>query len=113
MGDAHELEPEPALFDAALSRWGLMLMLDPARVLARVHAALRPGAGIAAAVWDEPEHVPFLRASRRALERVLEVPRAGSDEPGPFRLAREGALDELLAPSTAGNTTSSTPRRPR
>ena len=94
--DAERLELEPASFDAALSRWGLMLMPEPRAALARIHAALRPGARIACSVWSEPARVPFLTLGREAVAQVLGVAPPPEGAPGPFRLAADGALYETL-----------------
>ena len=94
--DAHELDLEPASFDAAVSRWGIMLMLEPARVLAHIHAALRPGAYLAASVWGDPMSAPFLATPMRAARAVLSLDPPPADAPGPFRLCDEGALDDLM-----------------
>lgn len=87
---------EPASFDAALSRWGLMLMPGPDAALAGIRAALRPDARLACAVWAVPERAPFLVLGREEAARALGVPPAHPDVPGPFRLAEDGALTGLL-----------------
>ncbi len=94
--DAHELDLEEASFDAAVSRWGVMLMLDPARVVANIHRALRPGAYFAASVWGAPQTAPFLATPMRAARSVLNLDPPPADAPGPFRLCAEGALDKLF-----------------
>jgi ubiquinone/menaquinone biosynthesis C-methylase UbiE len=94
--DAQDLELEPESFDAAVTRWGLMLMLEPSRALDRVRQALRPGARLAASVWAAPETAPFLATPMRVARRVLDLEPHPPDAPGPFRLAAEGALDELF-----------------
>jgi ubiquinone/menaquinone biosynthesis C-methylase UbiE len=94
--DAQELDVEPGSFDAATSRWGLMLMLEPERALARIFAALRPGGGLAAAVWGPPETAPFLATAGRVAVRELGIEPPNPDAPGPFRLSEEGALDRLF-----------------
>ncbi len=94
--DAEQLDLEPGSFDAALSRWGLMLMLHPERSAAGIRAALRPGARLAASVWAEQEEVPFLATPGRVAREVLGLEAPDPDAPGPFRFAREGALDALL-----------------
>lgn len=96
-GDAEELDLAPASFDAALSRWGLMLMLRPERALAGIRRALRPGARLSASVWADPREVPFLATPGRVAREVLGLDAPAPDDPGPFRLAEEGALDALLA----------------
>jgi len=94
--DAHELALEPGSFDAAVSRWGIMLMLDPSRVLENIHSALRPGATLAASVWGDPKSAPFLATPMRAARSVLDLEPPPADAPGPFRLCDEGALDALM-----------------
>jgi ubiquinone/menaquinone biosynthesis C-methylase UbiE len=49
--DAERLEVEPATFDVALCGLGLMYFPDPARALAGMFGAVRPGGRAAAAVW--------------------------------------------------------------
>ncbi|MFT5284910.1 MAG: ubiquinone/menaquinone biosynthesis C-methylase UbiE [Planctomycetota bacterium] len=94
--DAHELDFEAESFDAAVSRWGLMLMLDPARVLTHIHAALKPKARLAASVWADPKTAPFLATPMRAARVELGLESPPDDAPGPFRLAEKGALAALL-----------------
>jgi SAM-dependent methyltransferase len=94
--DGEELGLEDAGFDAALSRWGLMLMLRPERAAASIALALRPGARLAASVWAPPEEVPFLATSGRVARAVLDLGPMDPDAPGPFRMAAEGRLDALL-----------------
>ena len=94
--DAHELDFEAERFDAAVSRWGLMLMLEPARVLEHIHATLKPEARLAASVWADPMNAPFLASPMRAARRELNLEAPPADAPGPFRLAEEGALDSLF-----------------
>jgi len=94
--DAERLELEPASFDAALSRWGLMLFPHPEAALERIHGALRPGGRLACAVWSTPDRVPFLTLGREAAARELGLPPPHADAPGPFRLAEPGRLAQLL-----------------
>lgn len=94
--DAEEMELEAESFDSATSRWGLMLMRDPAKAIERVRAALKPDARFAAAVWAPEDQAPFLSLTRSVLERELNLPPRDPNEPGPFRLCTEGALDALF-----------------
>lgn len=89
-----ELGDEP--FDAAVCRWGLMLMLDPVAAARRVHAALRPGARFATAVWASPDQVPFIAVPGAVLRRELDLPPADPDAPGPFRFQEVASLTALL-----------------
>lgn len=98
--DAEALAFDQASFDAVLSRQGLQFLPDVAGVLARLHAFLKPGGRLAAAVWGLPgavqfaAPVPLIRA-----ELQLPPPPAG---PGPFALADADHLAALV--ETAGFT---------
>ena len=92
--DAQSLGLPGASFDAALCRWGLMLVPRPAVAAAQVRTALRPGARFALAVWATADQVPFMRVARAVIERELSLPPADPAEPGPLRL---GDPDELTA----------------
>ena len=88
-----------ASVDAALCRWGYMLMADPAAALAETRRVLRPGGRVALAVWDTLESNPWaLLPARELIARGL-VPRPDPDAPpppGPFALSAPGRLQELL-----------------
>lgn len=95
--DAESLEVELGSFDAATSRWGLMLFADPHAAARGVHRALKPGARFAAAVWGPPERVPFLAIPHTVASRELQLPPPPPGTPGPFSLAADGALEAVLA----------------
>jgi SAM-dependent methyltransferase len=95
--DAEKLELEPASFDAALSRWGIMLLLDPMAALLGIRRALKPGARFASAVWSGPEHVPLIALPAMVLQRELGLPPPPPGTPGPMSLGAPGALEALLA----------------
>lgn len=46
-------------FDAAVCRFGLMFMPDPARILTSIRRVLRPHGKVAVATWSPPDKVPF------------------------------------------------------
>lgn len=94
--DAERLQLDPETFDAALSRWGLMLLAEPRAALERIHTALRPSGRLACAVWSVPERAPFLTLGREAAASELGLPPPHEDAPGPFQLAGEGQLAGLL-----------------
>lgn len=85
-----------ASVDAALCRWGYMLMADPAVALAETRRVLRPDGHVALAVWDGVEHNPWaLHPTAELIERGLTgTPAPGT--PGPFALADKQRLRELL-----------------
>jgi SAM-dependent methyltransferase len=95
-GDGEDLRVGEHTFDVALSRWGLMLMPDPARAAASLRRALKPGALFAAAVWSTPDEVPFISMPQQVAIRELSLPPPDPDAPGPLRMGAEGALVRCL-----------------
>jgi SAM-dependent methyltransferase len=85
-----------ASVDAALCRWGYMLMADPAVALSETRRVLKPEGHVALAVWDAIEHNPWaLAPTAELIERgLVQPPAAGT--PGPFALADKPRLRELL-----------------
>ncbi len=83
-------------FDAAVSRFVLMLVPEPVAAARAIRSVLRPGARLAACVWGEGPEVPFCSVAPLALERSLGVAPAAADAPGPLRLGKSGALVDVL-----------------
>lgn len=98
--DAQAMAFAPASFDAAICRWGLMLIPDPRAALHGVLDALKPGARFAAAVWGPEERVPFIALPRKVAARELggpPPPGPGLDSPPhPLRFGREGLTEDLF-----------------
>jgi ubiquinone/menaquinone biosynthesis C-methylase UbiE len=82
-----------ASVDAALCRWGYMLVLDPEAALRETRRVLRPGGRLALATWATLDHNPWARVRNEALAaegHPLPSP------PTPFDLGTEDLLRELL-----------------
>ena len=94
--DAEQLELPAGSFDAAVSRWGLMLMRDPQLVATEVRRVLRAGGRFAAAVWASAEEAPFLALPGRVLRAELKLPAPDPDAPGPLRLGSYRRLSAVL-----------------
>jgi len=74
-------------FHAATVRWGLMYMAAPVTALVNVHQALLPTGVLVAALWAEPERVPYYTLPRRLLQRYRALPPIDPEAPGPFHYA--------------------------
>jgi SAM-dependent methyltransferase len=100
--DMQSLSFADASFDGALCRWGLLLVLDMPRAGAEMARVLRPEGRIALAVWADPDDNDWMTAPGRSALDLGLVERPDPDAPGPFRLAREGALESLLTEAGLG-----------
>lgn len=95
--DLESIEIGAGLVDAAIVRWGVMLVADPETATRELRRILRPGRGrVSLAVWDLPERNPWATIpTQELIERGL-APRRDPEQPGMFSLAREGKLRDLL-----------------
>lgn len=98
-------------FDAALSRWVLMLMADPDACLRRVHTLLRPGGRFAVAVFSDPSRSPFLAVAGSTVRRETGLGPPKPGEPNVFRFAdaaeverrfRASGFDEVATKTAVG-----------
>ena len=84
--DAQKLELERGAFDAAVCRWGYMLMADPDEAIRRTRLALRDGGRLALATWDRPDRNLWLSAPVLALVGHGAMPPPNPADPSPFAL---------------------------
>jgi SAM-dependent methyltransferase len=82
--------------DAVLCRWGIMLVVDSEAAAQEIRRVLRPGGHAALAVWDEPQRNPWTTVAADALTELGVAEPVRPDEPGMFKLAAKGAVEELL-----------------
>jgi SAM-dependent methyltransferase len=95
---AESLEGVPtAHFHATLARWGLMYLDSPVAALSAARRAMVPGGVFVAAVWAEPERVPYFTLPRRVLGKYLSLPPVDLEGPGTFRYADTGRLHRDFA----------------
>lgn len=94
--DAADPDLPSAAFDAVLCRWGLMFVPEPARSLAALHRALKPGGRLAIAVWGPPEAVPAIDLPNRIVAGRLDLPAPPDGTPSPFSLCDADALRRTL-----------------
>ena len=98
--DVQDLGLEGAGFDAAVCRFGLMLVHDPVRAARQIGLALAPGATFAAAVWARASKAPFFELPARAMSEVFGMPPIPDPdlrgEPGPTRLGEPALFEQVL-----------------
>jgi ubiquinone/menaquinone biosynthesis C-methylase UbiE len=94
--DLENLQFPDGSFDAATCRWGLMFCPAPVRAAAEIRRVLKPGARLAAAVWDEPAKNPFFTLIQGPLAQFRQMPAPDPKAPGVFRLAPPGELEAIL-----------------
>jgi len=93
--NAELLEGVPtAHFHRTLARWGLMYLDSPVAALSAARRAMVPRGVLVAAVWAEPERVPYFTLPRRVLEKCVSLPPINADAPGPFRYADAAQLHQ-------------------
>jgi ubiquinone/menaquinone biosynthesis C-methylase UbiE len=90
------IDLETATVDAVLVRWGIMLTVDPAAAAREIRRVLRPGGHAALAVWDARERNPWALIPSTALLELGHAEPPDPNAPGPFSLAEDGRLAELL-----------------
>jgi ubiquinone/menaquinone biosynthesis C-methylase UbiE len=102
--DAERMDLEDDCVDAAVCRWGYMLMGDPPAAMRETRRILRSGGPLAFAVWAAPERNPWAAFPAMTLvERGhLSPPEPGS--PGIFALANPDRLTEMVSAAGFGET---------
>jgi ubiquinone/menaquinone biosynthesis C-methylase UbiE len=95
--DAENLDLANLSFDAALSRWGLMLMPNPDAVIGKIYSSLVSGGRFAAVVWADATKVPVLSLATRIIGSQIQMPAPPPGIPNPFSLADTNKLENSLA----------------
>jgi len=93
--DAQVFPFEPASFDAAFSRFGVMFFDDPCGALRELRRVLRPGARACFLSWgpfDQPYWQSMMGVVHRHVGGLLLQP----DGPNPFRFGEPGGLSEVF-----------------
>jgi ubiquinone/menaquinone biosynthesis C-methylase UbiE len=97
VADGEDLQLEPASFDAAVCRLGLMFFPDPLRGLRGLHRALRPGGGIGTIVFSRPERNPCVGILMGTALKHAGLPARDPFQPGGLlSLGKPGLADELF-----------------
>jgi len=95
--DGEALDIEPASFDAAVCRLGLMLFPQPLQGLREMHRALRPGGGICTLVFSRAERNPCLGVLMSTARAHAGLPPGDPYQPGGLlSLGQPGLADRLF-----------------
>jgi ubiquinone/menaquinone biosynthesis C-methylase UbiE len=103
--DAQQLDVEPASFDAAISRLGLMFIPDLPAALAGIRRALKPGGKLAAIVMSSAEKSRYVALPLEIACRHARRPASALDRIGLFSLGRPGAFEAALMKARFSNVT--------
>jgi ubiquinone/menaquinone biosynthesis C-methylase UbiE len=96
--DAQSMDLSDESVDAVLSRFGLMLMPEPARALSEAHRVLASGGRLAFAVWGPPDGNPWTVLLGMTLTQLGYQPPGDPYGPGGmFSLAPPGVAHDLTA----------------
>lgn len=99
VGAAEELDVTAERFDAVICRLGLMLFVEPAKALAAVRRALKPGGKVAVVVFTLPAANAFMAQPMQILLRHAGKEPPARGQPGIFSLGAPGVLERLLTDS--------------
>lgn len=95
--DGEAMDLDPASFDAAICRLGLMFFAQPLAGLREIHRALKPGRTLCTAVFSSPDRNPCLAIlMSTALAHAGLPPRDPFGRGGLTSLGRPGRMDELF-----------------
>jgi ubiquinone/menaquinone biosynthesis C-methylase UbiE len=90
--DGEEIEVDEGVYDAVISRVGLIYLPDQQRALAGMRRALRPGGRVSAIVYSTPERNEFFSIPVSIIRRRAQLPPPAPGQPGPFSLGADGVL---------------------
>jgi SAM-dependent methyltransferase len=94
--DLEWIDAKLASVDGILCRFGYMHAVDPEHALREARRVLRPGGRMVLAVWDLPEHNPWLAALPQTAEAMGLIEPRDEGAPGAFALSAPGRITELL-----------------
>src|SRR5215510_701031 len=95
--DAQVFPFEPASFDAAFSRFGVMFFADPAAAFINIRRSLRPNGRLAFVCWRAVEENQLdILPLRAAYAHLPPQPAHDPDAPGPFAFANPDRIRGIL-----------------
>ena len=98
--DAQDHAFEPAVFDAVISRFGVMFFDDSVRAFANLRRAATDEARLRFITWRDPAENPFMTTAELAAAPLLpDLPTRRPDGPGQFAFADPDRIRGILADS--------------
>jgi ubiquinone/menaquinone biosynthesis C-methylase UbiE len=97
VADGEQFAAGESTYDAAIMRWGLMFMPDPAACLSRIRKALKDGARFATACWGGPELNPWASLPLSVLQNYIELPPPQPGQTGIFAFADPDRIRSVMA----------------
>jgi len=94
--DAERMNLHDDSVDAAVCRWGYMLMADPAAALRETRRVLREGGPLAFAVWAAPDRNPWAALPAMTMVQRGHMPPPEPGMPGIFALADPAQIKTLV-----------------
>lgn len=96
--DAGQADIGEAVYDAIVSRFGVMFFDDPVAAFANLRRAARVGAVLRFFAWRAPEENPYMTAAEQAVAALLPPqPPRPPDGPGQFSFASGERVRHILA----------------
>lgn len=88
--------PHGVPFDRAFSRFGVMFFADPPAAFAHIASLVRSGGRLDFACWTALAQNPWMGALADVVRRHIDLPAPPVGVPGPFSLADEQHLRQVL-----------------
>jgi SAM-dependent methyltransferase len=101
--DAERMDLGDDSVDGVLSRWGYMLMADPAAALGETRRVLRDAGTLAFAVWQTPDRNPWAALPGMTLVQRGHMPPPEPGAPGIFALGEADRVRELVTGAGFGD----------
>lgn len=88
---------EPASFDLAFSRFGVMFFGDPVAAFANMRRALKPSGRLVFLCWRTPAENPWSAVPMRAAQPFLPpMARPGPEEPGQYSFGDRSRVERII-----------------
>lgn len=101
--DAERMDLDDDTVDGVVSRYGYMLMADPAAALRETRRVLRHASPLAFAVWTTPDRNPWAAVPGMTLVQRGHMPPPEPGEPGMFAMGEPGRIHELVTGAGFGD----------